>query len=248
MNIRIKSEDLIKNVNAFDETLQDKELSAFKNVLSQFHEKKGTLVHIEPFSDQRILLFPNDAVYPACSAGFCRSQALWALLKTYQNNLVLFNPHATRYGFDPYNGELNWQKSRMDTTFDEFYEWAGIRKAVRIGFDKFFHLWDNQNINQEQLNSIYAYYNLHYFGPSSSWEGRCGKRRIYLSFHKNTHVILHRLNQTNDNLENVWVYHLPLMDFITHPLQEWETLPRSCNAYEQFSLILKECLDFSRLD
>lgn len=75
-----------------------------------------------------------------------------------------------------------------------------------------------------------------------------GKRRIYMSFAKNTHAILHRLNQTNSDLSNVIVIHLPIDDLISHPLKEWNTVPCSATAYIRLTEMYQKILDISNLD
>lgn len=238
-----------------DEDLQHHASSSLESVMAEFTSKGGTLVRLNQ-NDPTIkaLLLPNDVVYPACSFGFCRSQTLWSLLRDYDGNLslgkiVLFPPHATRYGFDPYNGKVNWHRITHENlahvqTSDEFELWAFEAKAKRIGFDIFSHLWDEKNASVEQLEKIKAYYDENYYGPKSS--PSC-QRRVYFSFDKNTHAILYRLNQTNQNLEKVIVYHFPLKDLVSFPLAEWNTFPLSYKAYHEFSKILLNSLDFSQL-
>lgn len=211
-------------------------------ILAEFHEKGGTFIRLDENGPQRALMFPNDSVFPACSAGFCRSQTLWALLKKFENKIALYPPHATRYGFDPYNGKMNWQRKRKIITFDEFELWAQMPKSIRMGFDVYGSHWDHKEATEEQLQQMLHYYNTHYYGPNTP-----SNRRVYFSFDKNTHAILHRLNQTNVNLSQVIVYHFPLQDFITHPLKQWETVPLSYKSYQQFSLILLNLIDTSKL-
>lgn len=225
-----------------DEDLQIHENSELEKVLFEFNSKGGTCIRINTDNPtMKAILLPGDEVYPACSAGFYRSQTLWALLKKYEDKIMLIRPHATRYGFDPYNEQVNWHRKHNNIPIDEFELWFSIPKAIRIGFDIFGDLSEETIVSPEKLNEIKEYYDKAYYGPQS------GSRRVYMSFDKNTHVILYRLNQTNENLDNVIVYHFPLQDLVTNPLVEWNILSRSDQAYRQFSRILLELLDFSQL-
>lgn len=51
--------------------------------------------------------------------------------------IVLHPPHATRYGFDPYNGEMNWKQNFPSPDDDEFIQWAKIPKSTKFGWDLF---------------------------------------------------------------------------------------------------------------
>lgn len=227
-----------------DEDLQLNANSTVEKVILEFTRKGGALIRADQGIVKAIIL-PGDVVYPACSAGACRSQALWALLKEREDKIMLFPPHATRYGFDPYNNKMNWHRSRKEhATPDEFALWAGEPKATRAGFDVFGHLWDEKNVTSEQLEQIREYYDVNYYGAQNKIKGR---RHVYIGFDKNTHAIVHRLNQSNTSLENVVVYHFPLQDLISNPLDEWNTPPRSHDSYEKFSKILLEHVDFSHL-
>jgi hypothetical protein len=150
-------------------------------------------------------------------------------------------PHATRYGFDPYNYQVNWHRSKIESSFDEFYQWCGFDKSDRFGFSEFEELRDCHEVSKDQLDKIRDYYTKHYYGSSAS------KRRVYISFDKNTHVILSRLNESNQSLENVVVYHFPFGDKVTHPDPDWHTVSRSVSAYHHFSLMLNELIDYEIL-
>lgn len=229
--------------------LQSDENTAWQKVLVAFKQKGGTLIRVGSGADsfqKNYQLQPGDAVYPVCSGGFCRSQTLWSLLRKYADKMVLFPPHAARLGFDPYNGQVNWHRNDiMETWYDEFEQWAQIPKANRCGFDVFASIHPLETVSQEELKCISEYYNEHYFGPQSSWQGQKGNRRVFITFDKNTHVVLHRLIQANDNLNDVEVVHLAFADLVTHPLPEWNTFPRSVTAYENFSQLINELIDCS---
>lgn len=213
-----------------------------EDVLKKFHKLNGNFFRVH--KNAKCVLLEGDIVFPACSAGFCRSQTLWALLKKIEDKIYLQSPHATRYGFDPYNDKMNWQRHSDHVLFDEFKQWAQIPKAIRFGFERYGHLVADQAADQQLLMQMKAYYNKKYYGPEIRHPD---KRAVYLSFDKNTHAILHRLLQTNENLHNVYVYHFPLKDLISHPLPEWKTAPLSVEAYQEFSNILKELIDLSQL-
>ncbi len=84
----------------------------------------------------KIRLNLNDAVYPVCTGGFCRSKALWAILEPICNQIVLFPPHAARVGWDPYNGQINRYKNyAQEVVPDEFNAYFGMEKAERFGFE-----------------------------------------------------------------------------------------------------------------
>jgi hypothetical protein len=210
--------------------------------LDHYLNKGGTFIRLDPELKSKLILYPEDVVFPACSFGFCRSQTLWFLLTKYKDKITLLPPHATRYGFDPYNEKMNWQRSRSDTSFDEFKDWSGQDKCTRMGFEIFKNFWNETEATAEQLAIMKAYYDINYYSLDVS-----GKRRVYISFDKNTHVILYRLIQTNSNLDNVVVYHFPLADKVTMPDLEWDTRARGEKAYNHFSLILKDLIEDSFL-
>lgn len=213
-----------------------------EDVLQKFQKLDGKFFRVH--KNEKCVLLEGDIVFPACSAGFCRSQTLWTLLKKAEDKIYLHPPHATRYGFDPYNDKMNWQRHCDHVLFDEFKQWAQMPKAVRFGFERYEHLFADQSADEQLLMQMKAYYDTKYYGPETRHPS---KRAVYLSFDKNTHAILHRLLQANENLHNVFVYHFPLKDLISHPLPEWNTVPLSIEAYQQFSNILKELIDLSQL-
>lgn len=219
-----KDEELERNFKASD-------------CLEKFYQKGGTFYCAT--QEQRICFEEGDAVYPICAGGICRSQTLWALLKILGDKIILFPPHAARHGWDPYNGQINrFRNAHQELVPDEFTAFFGIEKAIRFGFE-------NDERWKENLSEISEFYNEHYFGPQSSWQGKKGKRRIYIAFANNTHVIIHRLNQTNINLEDVTVVCIDSEDLITFPPTFLQISPRSKEAYAYFADFLLCRLNFS---
>lgn len=209
-----------------------------KNCMDEFTQRGGKFIHLNPnYSDNIFELHPKDEVYPSCTAGFCRSQTLWALLSPHEN-LTLFPPHATRYGFDPYNGAINWHKNLETELQEDEFPWHQGKKAMRFGYDHFYDLIGSYEVDSSKLKEIRDYYNRHYFSSTTSF------RRVYVTFAQNAHVILYRLNQANDQLDGTVVVSIDLDDYITRPLKEWNTTPRSAVAYQEFALILKKMISF----
>jgi hypothetical protein len=208
--------------------------------LDQFREKGGMFIRVEetPFA-----LLPGDCIYPACSGGLCRSQVLWTILNEYNQQITLFPPHATRKGYDSYNQKVNWHSNDTEEfRYDEFELWAGQPKTTRFGYDVFASWYPKESASVEELQQIKDYYDVYYYKAPPSMQ-----RRVYLCFDRNTHAILHRLNETNHRLDHVMVVHLPLKDCITNPLPESHTFPRSAKAYEVFSNIIKSHLDLKQI-
>jgi hypothetical protein len=184
-------------------------------------------------------------VFPACSAGSNRSQTLWNVLRPYAEKITLMHPHATRYGFDPYNGRLNQRHSRrMRRQNDEFTLWAGVSKSKKFGWDVFEQEYLVRQATSEALSKMRNYYDSHYYHPACKPE----TRRVYITFAKNAHIHLYRLSQTNASLENVVVLFFPLEDLIHNPLPEWETYPHSVKCYSELSAKIRAYLDFSQLE
>jgi len=228
-----------------EEPLQKNPESSLETVLTNFLAKGGVIYQLEGLS-QPFKFLPGDYVFPACSAGFNRSQTVWALMKPYAEIIHLHSPHATRYGFDPYNNEANWIRSQnmRPPAFDEFMLWTGgIPKHTRLGWDIFANWLSECEASQDDLKMMREYYDNEYYHPAVSSE----TRRIYITFAKNAHVHMYRLTQVNDNLENVIILFYPLEDLIQSPLPEWYTVPRSKKAYKKFSRILLRHLDFETL-
>lgn len=232
-----------------DSDLEAHAISSVKKVQEEFLRRGGTLVRLgNPSDGIAVQILPGDAVYPVCSAGFCRSQTLWVLLKPFNDKIVLFPPVGARYGFDPYNGKINWNFNiKFETVKDEFTLWAKEPKATRFGYREFGHWRGRETASQEDLRQVAEFFNKHFFGPESSWKGNKGQRRVYLTFDRNTHVVLYRLIQNNENLNQVVVAHFPFRDLISEPPPEWNTVKNSAAAYEEYSKILKPLLDFSKL-
>lgn len=233
-----------------DETLEKKEETKGKVCLETFQEKGGFFYHLDPnkvTEKDRFVLLTGDIVYPSCSAGFNRSQTLHALLSYFLNSIILFEPHATRRGFDPYNDQANWHINKAkEKQPDEFKLWAQKEKAPRFGFDQFEYLMDEHDPSPEILNAIRKFYDEHYFGAGSITNNFEGQRRVYITFAQNVHVILHRLNQNNADLNNVVVVSIDLDDYIDKP-QEKIIASKSQAAYAIFAQILRELIDFSQL-
>lgn len=218
--------------------------------LKVFFAKGGTLQVVKNCSainHKSIQLLPHDIIYPICSGGFCRSQTLWALLKQYDSQITLFPPHAARFGWDPYNGKINRsQNIAKEQVFDEFEQCFGFEKSMRFGFENAFD-WNSFETNPslEDLQSISHYYNQHYYG---SQDVQKNLRRVYIAFANNAHVVLHRLSQANESLNNVHVIAINSEDIITTPPDFLMTPSRSKKAYAHFAELIHGLLDFQFLD
>lgn len=203
-------------------------------VLAEFEAKGGVFVRME--NDTLFQLRQGDVVFPACSAGQNRSQTIWASLLKFSDKITLMPPHATQYGLDPYNDQPNWLKAKEALSEEGFIAWAGLPKSEKFGWDLFPHFLEMKNPSQDNLSLLKDYFNKTYYHP----EAYLKDRRIYVTFQKNAHIHLFRLNQTNESLEKVVVLFFPLDDLIKHPLPEWETEPGSLKSYKELSkLILK---------
>jgi hypothetical protein len=239
MRTEPRSENLL-HVDEADEDLEKNENSSLISSLLEFTAKGGTLIRLErntePFS-----FFPGDQIFPSCSGGNNRSQTLLEIFHPYAALLELHLPHATRYGFDPYNGLVNWHRTHHKQKDDEFILWCGRAKSPKLGWSTFESFLSKTEATPEELQTILDYYTTNYYDP----EIPSGSRRIYITFAKNAHAHLYRLNQTNASLENAIVLFYPLEDCIAHPLPEWETYPRSVKCYTEFSKLLRQYLDFS---
>lgn len=227
-----------------DDELQMHEFSCLETALHEFGEKKGSLILLEgdvvPFT-----FLPGDTVFPACSGANNRSQTLWNILRPYADKIYLMPPHATQYGFDPYNGRLNWLRlKKIAYEDDEFIAWAGVPKSKKLGWETFADWLTRWEATHEELNMLTEYFNREYFHPDVP----DGTRRIYVTFKKNAHIHLHRLNQTNASLENVVLLVFPIDDLIHAPLPEWDTYPRSQKCYAELAKLLTPYLDFRYVD
>jgi HAD superfamily hydrolase (TIGR01509 family) len=234
-----------------DEDLESDPQTKAEKCLQEFFHKGGNLHCIANLTTvtQPFQIREEDAIYPICAGGFCRSQTLWAILQPFSEQIVLFPPHAARCGWDPYNGQINRYKNYAREEWpDEFSLYFGIQKAVRFGFENIpSWKWIEQSPSDEGLKTITEFYNSNYFGPQSAWQGKTGKRRIYVTFSKNTHVVLLRLIQANESLKNVTVVAIDAEDIVTFPPEFLNTTSRSVKAYEHFAQSLKNCFIFPRL-
>lgn len=206
---------------------------------------RGGAFHSYPYDIPSFTIEEGDAVYPICSGGWCRSQTLHALLKPYSEYIVLFPPHAARLGWDPYNGQINrYRNYEGEKKHDEFALCFKREKELRMGFEKDAEWKAIESApTKEGLATIRAYYNEHFFGPGSAFKGKQGRRRVYITFAANAHVILYRLLETNQSLEGVHIVALDLEDLVSHPLKEWNTTPRSIKAYQAFYESLRKILE-----
>lgn len=235
-----------------DNDLERNPNSSAQNCLHNFLHKGGTLKCIPNLesSKQQVQINFGDAVYPVCSGGWCRSQALWAILWPFSDKIILFPPHAARVGWDPYNGQINRYKNYVqEVVYDEFESSFGIEKALRFGFE---HDSEWKSIEKTPTNKglteISQFYDKHFFSAESAWQGRRGKKRIYITFSNNAHVTLYRLNQNNESLKDVTVVAIDSEDLITYPPANLNTTARSIQAYEYFVTLLKKIFDVRGLD
>jgi hypothetical protein len=219
-----------------------------ENCLQSFIEKGGTLKCVNNLSAVTapvIQLNKEDAVYPICSGGWCRSQSLWGFLRPYSDHIILFPPHAARVGWDPYNGQVNrYRNYAAELEYDEFSGYFGLEKTLRFGFENN-EAWQAIEAmpTTEGLQSITDYYNEHYFGPHSSWQGRQGKKRIYIAFAQNAHVVLLRLCQANEELNDVTVLAVNSEDIITQPPECLNATPKSVKSYGHFVQLLAQLFE-----
>lgn len=222
-----------------DEHLEATGVYSFKNCCERFIQRGGSLRFLE--LNQPVALFEKgDALYPVCSGGLCRSQSLLQLLKPLQQglDLLLFAPHASRQGYDPYQGQV--QIHRLPKVADDFEAYFGCPRIPQFGFDQA-ERWRQQGDmkDPEVVSSILGYYNRHYFGPESSVQGKKGKRRVYLVFAGPVHVVLKRLGEANADLSSVVVAAIPLQDEISNPPEYLQVPSGSLPAYEHFLAKLK---------
>lgn len=225
-----------------DPELQSNAKSSIELMVAQFSAKGGTLVVLEdgtsPFQ-----LKSGDVVFPSCSGGNNRSQTLWNVLRPYSEKIHLMPPHATSYGFDPYNGQANWLRIKEQQKNDQFHVWAGVPKSPKLGWDVF-SMWLGKTATPAQLKNISDYYTSIYFHPAVPE----GTRRVYITFTKNAHIHLFRLNQTNSSLKDVILVVYPLQDLVKNVLPEWNTVPGSVKTYVELSSRIKTHLDLSLLE
>lgn len=219
------------------------ETSNLKSALFNFESKGGTLIRMDgdtaPFQ-----LEAGDHVFPSCSAGVNRSQTLWNVLRPFSGIIVLHKPHATRQGFDPYNGKKNWKLLKPPHDDDEFFKWAGVERSQRIGFDVFKDFMKKDTASESEFALMANYYDKHYYHPAID----PGTKRVYITFSQNAHVHLHRLAQSNPSLHNVVVLYYPLPDLIAKPIPDSGIAARSVEAFQDFADKIKKYLDFSSVE
>lgn len=240
--------DVMKAENAPFKKDSDLEKNASTNAsscLRDFLDKGGTFHHYSPEKngESKFQILPQQAVYPACSGGFCRSQVLWALLLPFSDQITLFPPHAARHGWDPYNGQINrYRNASQENVPDDFEVFFNHKKAERFGFSQESE-WQKHSVN-EQIPLILNYYSEHYFGPSKQE----GQERVYIAFSNNVHTVLYRLTQANERLDRVTVWSIDLEDLVTFPPVELNTRSRSPEAYAYFYQLLTSIVDTSSLE
>lgn len=214
--------------------------------LERFYAKGGTL-HVITDNSPRFTLLPGAYIYPICSAGACRSQALWGhLKKNFDGRITVFPPHAANRGWDPYNGRINRDRNHPETAVEAagFTQHFGFEKARRAGFENN-DIWEafGKSPGQDQLQKIRDYYNKHYWGGTSDG---C-TIRVYIAFMHNAHIALKRLDEANSDLKNVVVVALNVADLIsTPPVQSVGR--RTKEAYAHFEkLLVEKYIDTSQL-
>lgn len=235
-----------------DEDLERDPNTTAESCLKNFFQKGGCLKVIPNLLElqgDKIQIYPGDAIYPICSGGWCRSQALWAILYPFSDQIVLFPPHAARVGWDPYNGKINrYRNYPQELVPDEFSTFFGMNKALRFGFENNTEWKSIEKLpTSTGLNKISQFYEQYYFGLNSTWHGKQGERRVYIAFSNNAHVTLYRLNQSNQNLQGVTVIAIESEDLITYPPTSLNTTSRSSKAYGHFAGLLLEIFDLARL-
>lgn len=224
-----------------DEELLTVQEANVENCLQKFNKKGGTLIRLE--NNQSLALLPNDVVFPSCSGANNRSQTLYQVLLPYADKISLQLPHATRYGFDSYNGQTNWKRTKHQHADDQFSIWTGREKSEKFGWSQFTEWLEGKEASQEDLQLMHEYYSKEYYSPKQYKNNR----RVYITFGKNAHIHLYRLCQTNESLADVVVLFYPISDYVHTPLPEWNTTSRSVKAYEELSKLIKKHLDFQYL-
>lgn len=228
-----------------DETLQT--IQTGKSCMEEFEQKQGTLIviNLNNGTEKKFVVQPGDDVRISCSAGWCRSQTTYFIFEMF-DGIINRNPHGARDYFDPITGKAQWDKNiQKENELDEFETCFGLKKAQRIGHKEFVDLRNSTNPSQETLAKIKEYYNKYYYGPEST--DSHSKRIVYITFAANAHAILYRLNQTNNDLSRHTVVCLDLDDYITCPLQHWNTYPRSVVGYTNYAQLVMKFFDFSCL-
>lgn len=226
---------------------QIEKIQTGKSAQEEFESKQGTLIVLNPAdgTDTTFTVQPGDDVRISCSAGWCRSQTLFHIFEKF-DGIINHPPHGARDYLDPATGIARWTVNlQKESQSDEFEKTFGVPKAPRFGHAEFSHMREELNPSEETLQEVTAFYNNHYYGPQSiSPEST---RTVYITFAANAHAILYRLNQTNTDLSHHTVVVIDLDDYITSPLEEWDTYPRSVVAYTNYAKILLPLFDFSKL-
>ncbi len=215
--------------------------------LETFLEKGGSF-HSLPADEPSFTILAGDAVYPICSGGWNRSQTLYALLEPYQGDIVLFPPHGARFGWDPLNGQIfRFRNLAGEARKDEFFLTFKRERIQRLGFE-LDEIWKpiESDPTPDGLAAITRYYDEHLYGPESALNGKKGSRRVYIAFTANTHVILNRLNQTNDSLENVHVVSINMEDLASNPPEDLQTYPLSQKSYAHLFELLQNLVKVSQ--
>lgn len=225
-----------------DDELQEDYETSLERSFYLFLAKGGRIFRLDEWSPP-FKFAKGDVVFPSCAGANNRSQTLWNILQPYNTKITVMPPHATRFGFDPYNGLVNWHRAKHSFTQDEFQLWANVVKSKKFGWDNFESWLSKTEISPIELNILRQYFNQNYYNPRLSSE----TRKIYITFSKNVHIHLARLSETNSSLENVILLFYPISDLINHPLPEWQTYKRSKEAYVQVAALIRKHLDFSEL-
>ena len=100
-------------------------------------------------------------------------------------------------------------------------------------------------MSEGQLEERLKFFNENFFSSKSHYEGKKGKRRVYIAFAEPVHATMKRLNDTNEELSNVLVIAIPLIDEITHPPEKAPFQRRTKEAYEAFANKLIPCFPFN---
>ncbi|MFI5344261.1 MAG: hypothetical protein ACHQUC_08580 [Chlamydiales bacterium] len=234
-----------------DSFLEGQEETSVSRVFVEFKSKGGKLYCLDAEHATSFQLLPGDVVFTACSSGGNRSQAVWKVLQSCNQNITIMNPHAARGGYDPYNGKLKrWRDPSIGGggRSDGFKEWAGCDKVEKLGAEKF-QEWFNKGYTPETFDEMTSYFDDQYYRTSLPT-----KRRVYITFGENAHVHGERLRKTNDSLHNVVVlfFSFPTDPLKCHVTKEW-IAKRSgdkdsgIRAYDGLSKILQSGLDLSKV-
>lgn len=196
-------------------------------------KEKGGILNVLKINGQhlkgKVSLRRGDSLYPVCSGAHCRSQALFCLLRKWiSHQITLFFPHASRWGYDPYNEKI--PQIKEVPSGDEFELTFGHPRIERFGFAYFEKCLQEGSIKNERfLSFAKGYYDHHYYAPKNV----CA-RRVYIAFAHPVHAVLKRLVETNSDLSQVMLVAIPLEDEITHPPSYSSFKSGSKEAYQAF--------------